>query len=193
MQAPEAAEALREVERLRFKARRRSRGGPEQLWLPLILFGALILATPAVEAEFGGRALGIYWAVAAPVGAVLCGWYYRQRERRVGLELPPMPYMLVSAGIVVGSLVLGWIGGVTDSQLAWVGPPLVVCVGYLIFAWLDRSAGLAVFATALAAVVLGLYVSPIDEETAGVVATLLFGGAFVLGGLFSLGRSVRQT
>jgi hypothetical protein len=192
MDARSAAETLQEVDHLRRQTRRQSRTGAEQLWLPLVLFGALVLVTPVVEAAWGGRAVGIYWAVAAPAGALLCGRYYRKREHRVGLEIPALPYLLVSAGIVLGSLALGWIGGLADSQLAWVGPPLVVSAGYLIFAWLDRSAVLAVFAAALAAVVLGLYVSPIDDETAGVAATLSFGGIFLLAGLFLLGKRGHQ-
>lgn len=183
-----AAETLDDVDRLRHQTRRQSRGGAEQMWLPLVLFGTLVLLTPVIEALLGGRAVGIYWAVVGPSGAILCGWYYRQRELRVGLEVPPLPYLFVSAGIVIGSLVLGWIGGLTDSALAWVGPPLVVSAGYLIFAWLDRSPGLAVFATGLAALILALYVSPLDEETAGVAGTLAFGGVFVVSGLYFLSR-----
>ena len=192
MDVRSAAEALDEVERLRRETRRQSRAGVEQLWLPLILFGGLVLLTPAIEALFGGRAVRIYWAVAGPAGTILCGWYYRKRELQIGLEVPALPYLLVSVGIVVGSLVLGWIGGITDSQLAWVGPPLVVCAGYAIFAWLDRSAGLAILAAALTAVTLGLYASPLDEQTASLAGTITFGGVFVGTGLLFLWRRARE-
>ena len=193
MQARDAAETLDQVDRLRREAHRRSRGSPDQLWLPFMLFGALVLATPVVEAMWGGRSVGIYWAVAGPLGAILCGWYYRLRERRVGLEVPALPYVLVSAGIVVGSMILGWVGGVSGSSLAWMGPLLIVSAGYVIFAWLDRSSALALLAIALAAVVIALYVSPLDDQTASVTAALTFGGVLLATGLFFLVRGSRET
>lgn len=122
----------------------------------------------------------------------MCGWYYRRRELNMGLEVPPLPYVVVSAAIVVGALALGWIGGASGSELAWMGPLLIVSGGYVLFAWLDRRPFLGALAAALAVVVVALATSGLEADTASLVATLTYGGVLVATGFFLLARAKRE-
>ena len=192
MDPQEAALTIDRIEELRRETRRKSRGGPEDLWVPILLFGVLMLFTPLIKRTAGGPAVGIYWALVGPLGAMVCGWYYRRRELNMGLEVPPLPYVVVSAAIVVGALALGWIGGASGSELAWMGPLLIVSGGYVLFAWLDRRPFLGALAIALAVVVVALATSGLEADTASLVATLTYGGVLLATGFFLLARAKRE-
>lgn len=192
MEARDAVATYKEIERVRREARQRGRGELRDLWLPFVLYGTLLLATPLVEELVGGAGVGIYWMIAGPSGAAICGWYYHGRELRIGLEQNAAPYVAVAIAIIVGASLLGWIGGEVGTELAWAGPLLVVSAGYVAFSWLDRRIALAVAPIILAGIVVGLWVSGIDPDTAGDISTVAYGGVFIATGLVFRLQGSRQ-
>lgn len=78
MDPQEAALTIDRIEELRRETRRKSRGGPEDLWVPILLFGVLMLFTRSLSAlledrrsAFTGRLSGRWerWCVAGTTGA----------------------------------------------------------------------------------------------------------------------------
>jgi hypothetical protein len=179
--AMETADTLiTDVERLR----RRTRTDLDATWFPLVVFGGLSIASSAVAARFGPAALGLFWAVAAPLGSLATGFYYWRRQKHVGLEAPPAPYLLAALGIVLGAFITGGVGGALGAQeVSAFGPPLFVSAGYMIFAWLARSKGLAGVAIALALVTVVASVARIPPNQAAWGLSLIYGAVFVATGV----------
>lgn len=171
---------LQDVEQLR----QRTRSHLHAIWFPLVVFGGLSMLSAAVAWRFGGAALGVFWLGAAPAGSLITGAFYRRRERRIGLEAPPAPYVIAAAGIILGAFVTGGVGGAFGAaSVSAIGPPLCVSAGYLVFARLARSPGLAVVAAALAALDLTLAAARMQPNRAAWVLALAYGVVFVLTGL----------
>jgi hypothetical protein len=170
--------------------RERTRTTMQAVWFPCLLFGALALLSSAASWRDGGAALGPFWLVAAPVGMVATSLYYRRREHRVGLEAPVLPTMVGAAVIVIGCFATGFGGGLLGAPtVAAAGPPLAISAGYLIFAWLHRSAVVAVTALALAVMDVGLVLAGATPDTVATVMSAAFGLAFVGVGFGELARS----
>lgn len=180
MQQQDAVELLDSLARVR----RKTRLSISALWFPLVVFGALSLASALVSWRISAAALGAYWLVAAPVGSLATSLFYRQRERRVGLEMPAGPTVLAVAVIVVGAFGSGALGGVLGAEtLSAVGPPLSVSAGYLLFARLERSRPLGAVAAALAATAVGVAVAGTEPDDAATLLAVVYGLAFLLTGL----------
>ena len=172
METNEALTTLRGVEELR----RRTRATANTSWYPVALFGALTLLSTPLCAFAPPWSLGIYWPIAAIAGMAAVARHYTSREARVGVVSYGWRYVAVGVGILIGASLAGALGGSFQSeQLGEVGPYVVVSVGYLAFAALKRSAGLA----ALAALFLGasLGVAAVGAQHACTVLALLFGAA----------------
>lgn len=174
-----AGETLREVERLRH----RTRTGLGAFWFPLVVFGALSLASAAVVSLDDGEALGVYWAIAGPLGAIATGVYYYRRERTVGVERPAAPYLVTAAGIIVGSFVVAGLASTLGSDAgAAATPSIVVSAGYLAFAWLERSPSLAAIAAALAALAIVLWAGRLGADSVATALALAYGATWVVTG-----------
>jgi hypothetical protein len=171
---------LSDIERLR----RRTRTDLHPTWFPLVVFGTLSMASAAVAVRFGPTALGFFWAVAAPLGSVATGFYYWRRQDRVGLQAPAAPYLVGAAGIVLGAFLTGGLGGAFGAPaVSALGPPLFVSAGYLLFARLARSRGLAAVAVVLALVTVATGVARIPSDRAAWTLALIYGAIFVATGL----------
>lgn len=163
----DAADVLRHVESVRRQARRQL----DHFWFPLVVFGALTLASAPVQWLWSGPTVAVFWAVAGPLGGALVGWYYRSRELRLGIGHSATPYVLTAVGILLGAFILP---ALTTGDLQEVVSVFAVAAGYLVFAWLDRSvtlASLAVLLAAVAVVVLVLGVAHPGAVTAAVAGT----------------------
>lgn len=175
-----AEETLQEVERLR----RRTRTGLGAFWLPLVLFGALSLASAGVVASAGGEALGVYWAIAGPLGGIAVGVYYYLRERSIGVQRPATPYVVTAAGIIVGTFAVSGVASTLDLEAAAAAAPaIVVSIGYVAFAWLERNGLLAFIAAALAVLAAVLWASRLDADPLATVLALAYGAVWVATGV----------
>jgi hypothetical protein len=186
MNSQDAAAVLADTRSIR----ERTRITMHAVWFPCLLFGALALLGSAASRRYGGAALGAFWLVAAPVGIVATSLYYRRREHRVGLEGPVLPTLVGVAVIVIGCFATGFGGGALGAPtLSAAGPPLAISAGYLIFAWIYRSAVVAVMALALAGLDVRLILAGATPDTVATVMSAAFGLAFVGIGVGELARS----
>jgi hypothetical protein len=171
---------LNDIERLR----RRTRADLHETWLPLVLFGALSIAGAAVALRFGATSLALFWGVSAPAGSVATAIYYHRREHRVGLQVAAAPYIVAAAAIIVGAFLTGGVGGaVGAATISAFGPPLCISAGYLLFARLARSRGLAAVAVALAVLTVAAAAARMSPDQAAWSLSLIYGVAFLATGL----------
>jgi hypothetical protein len=175
----DAADVLRHVE----SVQRQTRSLLQAFWFPLVVFGALTLASAVVQWVWSGPAVGIYWAVAGLAGGIAVSLYYRSRELRLGLSTPAAPYILTAAGMMAGAFVLP---AVTSGDVQQVVSTFAVAAGYLVFAWLDRSRTLAGLAAVMAVVPVLVLVSGVDHPGAVNAAAV---GALTLGAGLASRRS----
>jgi hypothetical protein len=172
---------LSEIGRLR----RRTRADLQGIWFPLVLFGALSMASALVALRFGGVPLGLFWVVAAPAGSAVTAVYYRRRARRIGLEAPATPYVITAAVLVLGAFLTGGLGGALGvATVSALGPPLCVSAGYLLFARLAHSWGLAAVAIALSALTVAIGIAKMPADQATWSLAMVYGAVFVGTGLF---------
>jgi hypothetical protein len=135
--------------------RRDARRDRHAYWLPLMLFGALALASVPLYVDpigpdvlragngnggfpaLGGdllahsAAIGWFWLAALIGGYLASLWWYRRHARRVGLRTPTRAYLKAGVIGVLAGLALGLV------------PLAVVAVGLLVLARLERSRLLA--------------------------------------------------
>ena len=168
--------------------RRRTRADRHAYWFPLLFFGMTMIVAipvhalvpiPQTSSDETGRftvelflqpdegRIGRYWMVALLVGAAVTVWWYRRRGRRTGVE-GRVGAAVVAAALAVAAYfattllpiwnfepvaVLWWI------ELRDLGALLVIAVGLLALAALERSWGLTVVAVlyAGAAVLVNFY------------------------------------
>jgi len=171
----DAVDVLHHVESLRSQTRNLL----QAFWFPLVVFGALTLASAPVQWVWPGAAVGVYWAVAGLLGGTAVGLYYRSRELRLGLTTSPTPYVLTAVGLLLGAFLLP---AVTTGDLQEVVSTFAVAGGYLVFARIDRSRVLAVVAAVLLAVPVLVLVSGVDHPgavNAGVVGAITLGVGLV--------------
>lgn len=160
------------------EARRRARLLLSVFWLPLILFGALTVASAAVTEVAPGPAVGLLWAIGAPLATIATALWYRGRTVELGIGDDPRPYVLTAVGILVTAFALGAIG--RGSVTSYAGPLLMVGLGYLVFARLQRSLALTIAAGVTIALAAGLFLYHPSHAYAVVAATLGV-GAVLLG------------
>jgi hypothetical protein len=116
--------------------------------LSVHLPGGLFTANPA--------AIGVFWLVAAPLGYLATGAFYRARARRRGVGISTTSYVLTGLGLLallvasttVGETVLG------DLFIRGLTPLITVAIGLFVLARAQRSRPLAIFAVAFLGLVL---------------------------------------
>lgn len=143
----DAVAALDEVRRVRSTLR--GRPGP---WLPPVVFGGATVVG-ALLLLAGGNLAGWWWMVAGPAGSVIVIRAMGRTGDGVGYRLPPVPFAVAAVALSVG----GWLvaaatipsGRELLARSAW---SLAVGLGYVVFALLGRSAGLATVGLACATV-----------------------------------------
>lgn len=157
------------------------------MWFPLVLFGVLQLGGAAILLLAGGQGVGVYWIVAGPLGGVATGVYSAWRGMRIGVDIAWAPYLATGVLIVVGTVAAGGVGAVTGvDALAVAGPAIVVSLGMLNFARLERSPALAVLALSLALAVVALLGIDMEPAVKGVIGSGAYGLAFLGLGLATL-------
>jgi positive regulator of sigma E activity len=165
MEPQAISETLQEIDTLR----RETRSALQSFWFPLVLFGALTLVAAPLCRVDDGAALGLFWALAGPAGAIAVGAFYARRDNDIGLSRPAWPYILAAIGLMAGAFLLPLF---TSGHLQEVVSTFAVAAGYLGFAVIERDARLAGVAAVLAAVPLVvLAVAPEVACTATAAAT----------------------
>lgn len=113
---PEAALAMQRQIDERVQVDRRK---AESDAFPLGLFGVVSLVAAAIAVAGHVSALGIYWAIAGPVGGALIGWHHRRQELRFRITGPPAAAVIATAAsLAIGATVLGWTGGAEAAFFA---------------------------------------------------------------------------
>jgi FtsH-binding integral membrane protein len=189
-------ELLSDLARLRQQART----ARHAYWFPLVLFGlltcasvpfyvsdviqpapgvAILRATPPptlLGGELAGRNgvfLAWYWAFALVVGHLLTWAWYRQHQRRAGIQTPARAFAIT--GIVLAAL--AFLGPLFVTDLSFPYPPVGVPIGDLwvrgTFAFLIAAAGLWVLAWA-------------ERSRALALITLAYTGAALLASLYNV-------
>ena len=172
----DAANLLRHVESVRSQTRSLLRA----FWFPLVVFGAITLASAVVQLAAPGSAVGLFWAVAGPAGGVAVGRFYRNRQLRLGLTRPALLYILTAIGIFVGAFALPMF---THGDLQEVVSTFAVAAGYLAFAFLERTGWLVLLALVMAAIPLTVLATGVGHP--GAVTAAITGAALVATGVLS--------
>jgi hypothetical protein len=177
----DAGALLAETERMRTRTRRDRHG----YWLPLTLFGLIVLGAMPLFVEsadappqgemvqfdpsgiLGGiftanaALIAIYWLVALPLGYLATALYYRLRARRRGVGGRAWPYVATGIGLlaVLVFTAVPLFLPLVFLSLRGLAALLTVAVGLFVLASLERSRVLAGVATAFAvlAVAVNLY------------------------------------
>ena len=169
-------------------ARRRTRSVLSTNWFPMMLFGLLALVSVPVYQIWSWQAMAALWMVGAPVAGIATGRWYRSRANSIGISVNPVPYVITALAIFVGCIAFG-IAGHGDA-LSYAGPIMVIGLGYVAFAVVDKSLLDAVFGAATAAV--GIAVLALRPSHAYAVTMLFFGIGAVLLGLRNLLQARRS-
>jgi hypothetical protein len=174
MDTTEAHEILRSTRRLRRGIRAQSRS----VWFPLVLFGALVLASGAVCSNDPGstRLNTLYWLVAAPLGYLAVYGYYRWRELRRGIGEEVRPYLAV--GVTLALISTGFLAILLAPDASAVVAS--VAIGVAVVSWLLHRPFTAVVAALLAAMALVnaqvpilFYGSVLEANTAPVIGVAI--------------------
>jgi hypothetical protein len=187
MNSPQDANLLREVEGTVEEARRRARLLISDYWLPNVFFGATALVAAALLEKGLVLAMVVLWTVAGPIGMLLTGLYYVRKERAIGVARTPWPYALTGIGIFVGCMATGFLG--RGQLLSYVGPLVVIGLGYLVFAWLERKLGIAVVGALTA--LLGVSLLLVSRGHAYSLVLAFFGAAALVVGVWN-GFQIRR-
>ncbi|WP_433314802.1 hypothetical protein ACQP0U_00510 [Micromonospora sp. CA-269861] len=166
-------------------------------------------------------ALGWYWLAALIGGYLLSLWWYRWHGVRVGVETPARPYVVAGiVGTVVGlvlPIVLRYLllntATVISNGTGWVTTPLlgisdrgmfphlIIAVGLLVLARLERSRGLTVVAAVYAAavVLVNIFFQTADFQPGDLnrysflLAALLPAPILLVGGGVALLNSIKRS
>jgi hypothetical protein len=178
-------DSLTEVERLR----ERTRSQLALLWMPLLLFGSLLLATVAVAGAGARIVAAVVWGFGAPAAVVATGWFYHRRWAALGARRRGLPYVLTAVALLTlppAAAALGaWTGA---AQLGYVLPALVVAGGYAVFGWLERSRRVAALAVALAAAAVVFGAVAAAGTATPALLSAVYGASFVVLGLVGRAR-----
>jgi hypothetical protein len=124
-------------------------------WLPLFVFGLLVLgAVPFALAGDSGWD-GYYWLAAGPLGGIIAWRLVAHRGVSIGLiDRRAGTYAAIVAVMVAGALVVGWAGA--DSDFSNAGTAYPIAAGMAAIAVIARvavigaaAAGIAAWATAV--------------------------------------------
>jgi hypothetical protein len=186
--------------------RRRARVARRSYWFPLVAFGVLtVAATPLYGQRLptcatagacgfpGDSASGLfgttfldrsswiaaYWLVAMPAGYLATVWYYRRHASRSGVAGSVLPFAWLGLGLLLACLV-GWLLAfpfpVFLTTFHGTLPILILALGLMLLAWLERSPGLGAFAVCFLA--LALVVNLYDVENLIGDLAIYHNGAF---------------
>ncbi len=184
MKPEQAATTLQEIE----SVRRRTRGVLRTYWFPLVVFGPLMLMSAALALVAEGPTIGVFWAVAAPLGTAVVCLHYRNRESRLGVSRSAMPYAAVTLVMVASAFILP---AVTSGDLRKVVSLFAIAGGYVVFAVLDREPWLAWLGAALAGVPL-VFLGTVPELAAPGSGAVV-GAVFLITGLVLRRRELAAT
>lgn len=187
MDSPQDTNLLREVAGTVEETRRRTRLLVSDYWLPNVFFGATALVAAALLERGLVLAMIVLWAVAGPIGMFLTGLYYIRKERTVGVARTAWPYALTGIGIFIGCMAAGFLG--RGHLLSYAGPLVVIGLGYLVFAWLERKVGIAL--VGVLTLLLGVSVLLVSPGHAYSLVLALFGIAALVVGAWN-GIQVRR-
>jgi len=126
---------------------RQTRAALGGFWFPLVLFGALGLASVPAYFIGDGAVVAAFWAVAGVGGGVATGWYYHGRQQRLGVSQAALPYVIVAGVLFVAAFVLP---ALTTGRLQEVVSSFAVAAAYLVFAIFERSRVVAALAVVIA-------------------------------------------
>ncbi len=131
-------------------------------WFPMAAFGLVTLGA-AVFALIGDPSwLGIYWMVAGSVAGFATARHYRRSESEMGLVRPAWPYLLSAAVLGAGAFAMPLIVSPDPAWAisVWTG------FGYSLFAWLERSATVALVAAVFIGLGMAFRAVEVGNETA---------------------------
>lgn len=175
-----AAQTLGELRAIQGDTRRRL----QSFWFPLLVFGALLIASAPFFALLGGSAVALYWLVAAPSGWLAVRRHYRHHALEVGLMGAKRVYEVIGWTLIVACFGLGFAGGISGvEEIALFGPPLAIALAYLALAAVEHSTTLAVLAVALGGLSVSLLVA--DAANPGPILAITYGTGFVAVGLLA--------
>lgn len=191
-QAIDPSDASAVLAHLRQVQRRASSRLPG-MWFPLLLFGALSLLSIPVVVWLGLGWYNLFWGVAGPTGGLLTALFYALAGRRIGLEVPAVPYLVALVVIVAGAAVAGAVGGIIDEpRLSVAGPPLAVAAGLLLIARQTRSVALVWLAGIVGAVDIGLLAASSAPTLIAVTVGFAYGVPALVVGLGVVWRKRRR-
>jgi hypothetical protein len=177
--ADEHAATLAELERVS----ERTRATLRSFWYPLVVIGALTLGAGALKSFASATVLGIYWLLGYSASFLAIGRYYAVRARRVGVAEDARPYVAFWIAFVFASFFLPTIAArIWSYNAAYVTESLIIAIGYVALARLQRSILLALVGAAIGAfgVVVGI-ARPAHEAAVwyfGVGAVLVLTGLY---------------
>lgn len=158
--------------------RSRTRYHLQSYWFPVTLFGAITLLSAPFTLIGDGAAVGWFWCVAGPSGGALVGYYYRNRELRLGVGSPALPYILTGVAMMAGAFLLpAFITGPAQASVS----SFSIAIGYVVFGLLERSKMLVAVGFVIAAVPTVVIVG--DVAAPGMVTALLTGAIMLSTGM----------
>jgi hypothetical protein len=179
VQTQQAVHVFEELEQVQ----RRVRVDLRQLDLSLLVFGALLVIS-APFASWSGRALALYWLVAAPIGVVLVSLLAGRRGRERGVERSSGVYVVVAAAIAAVTFGVAAVAAAAGSEMgAAVAPAVAVGVAYLVLARLARAFVLALVAVGLFVLAITLWAAGVSADAAAVVLAEVAGGSMFAAGV----------
>jgi hypothetical protein len=150
-------------------AKKHTRHARQAYWLPLVLFGVIIIGSVPLYVQPSQAAGGfhpsprpgwpaIYWLIAIPLGYLAVAAWYSFRGHRRGVTTSTGAYVAAGVGFVVVVMVGAanvYVGtNVGDLVVRGLTPTLAIAAGFGVLAWLERSLTLAAIATVFAALAL---------------------------------------
>ena len=174
--------------------RRRARNDATAMWLPLLLFGTLTLASVVIARP--ASAFQSYWLMAGPVGGLLLGIYAYRHGRQRGIDGPSLRYVGAAVELMLFALASAWItawlvGGYDATWQSRFGPAVVVVAGYLAFAWLERNIAVAGVAVALLVAIIVMAAFRPSHPWTDAMLTVLYGVALIASGIGLRTRGTR--
>jgi hypothetical protein len=146
------------------------------------LFGVLALVSVPVAEGWSWTAVAALWLVGAPLATLATALWYRSRAIEIGVSVNPRPYVITAVAILVGCTATGMAG--RGGPVSYAGPLLVIGLGYLVFARLDRSLLGAGFGAAMA--IVAIIVFTLKPQHVYALTMLPFGAGSVLLGVWNL-------
>ena len=156
-------------------ARQRAREDIARPWVPLVLLGSLSVAGLSLTGSPSGLS-ALFWAFAGPLGAGALAVYAYRRTRSSGIEASPFAYVAITVGLLILAYAVGKVAFAFQiPELGRAGPPLVVAIGYLALAWVERSRIVAFVAVALIAATAATVGFGLDSQQSNALMFVIYG------------------